>query len=332
MDNDFHQRFIEFFLKLPKRYYLTIGVISAEVSWDLVQKYRHLPWSSYEISKNHNITWDIVINNYNFPWNWHLLSKHQNIPIDIILNNFNYPWTWCVVVERDDVSWNMALNNPRLTRYCYKNPNVPIDYLLANGYYDALHYHKDVDIEFILTNATIPWNWNVISAFNPNITKKVLTTYTKCPWDFFELSNRTWLDWSVVSLFLHKGWNWDVISGREFITKDIVMDFVTIPWTMRGLSANPNFSYKDFDITYSHSYLNPNISFDYIIENLDNIGSNIQPLLYYNKFTLERERTYRRILSASKIARWYKMVTVYDTTYKKAREYATNIILSVYSI
>ena len=83
-------------------------------------------------------------------------------------------------------------------------------------------------------------------------------------------------------------------------------------------------------MTYSHSYLNPNISFDYILENINSIGNNIQPLIYYNIFTFEREKAYRRILSASKIARWYKRITIYDTTYKRARKYATRVIMSIY--
>ena len=70
--------------------------------------------------------------------------------------------------------------NPTKEMYKYmKSHQIRFPYF----FFDSLSRSKYIDIQDIISNPEIPWNYSKLSA-NLNITWKVINNYPNIPWDY----------------------------------------------------------------------------------------------------------------------------------------------------
>jgi len=103
----------------------------------------NLPWRMYNLSMNQSLSIDDIFAHPNLRWYYHFISKRSDITIDVLNKYPNVMWDW-----------------RRLTDITH------IETIIENGHlkwsWDIVSM-KELKIEHISINNTLPWDWKILS-------------------------------------------------------------------------------------------------------------------------------------------------------------------------
>ena len=237
-------------------------------------------FSCYGISTNPNITWDFIINNIDKNWEWRGLSNNQNMTWEIIQANLDKPWNWRILSRRADITWKTIQDNPDKPwdwDNISRNPNITLDIVKNNNEMEWDWYriskHPNITWKMIGDNQELPWCWEGISE-NSNITTDIIHANPDKPWNWRRICRNPNISIRFIreSMILYKGFltalntsgGGDYYVGESYyycgmvgLSKNMELDTITnnpdIDWNWVGLAQNPN------------------LTFDFIRENIDEL-------------------------------------------------------------
>lgn len=230
-----------------------------ELSWD----FRGDDWDE-GVSGNPNLTLDYVINNKDKNWSWQEISKNPGITLQDIENNLSLSWNWACITS---------------------NPNITMDFILK--YKDK--FQRDNDNEFDLgstKNITLEnikqypdlfWSESDI-AKNPNMTLDFALDNIKDIWQYCKVAKSPMVTFQDIENYKNSSWHGTLISGfsgNPNMTLDIFNNHREYPWDIVAIIRNPSFTINDLEYFddgadvhfYRNMSSNPNITFDWIVEN-----------------------------------------------------------------
>lgn len=200
------------------------------ITMDIIEKYPEWPWDYCALSCNPNITIDFILKNIDKDFNWDCISSNKAITIDFVKKYPKLPWNYNTLSQ---------------------NPNITLEFILSttNNKYE-LNKNNAIDLseiaEYSFKEDTKNWNWYFISA-NKGITMDDVRANKHLPWNYNELSRNSNLTIDFVMENLHQQWNWKLIAMNKAMTKF-------------DADVCPNL--------HKYFYLNPNITLEYILENI----------------------------------------------------------------
>lgn len=163
-------------------------------------------------------------------------------------------------------------------KYIVDHPEIKWDW-------NAIATNPNIHIDDFLENPHLPWNINWLTR-NRNITWALVEANPQIQWNYIALSWHPELSLDFVKAHPTYNWDWWYISAHKNITWEIVRanrlwnhpdkTKRRIPWSMVGLSKNPNVTMDiiEANITHSWSYghaltQNPNLTWEFIKRHLD---------------------------------------------------------------
>jgi hypothetical protein len=164
---------------------------------DFINNNKDKCWYWDHISQNTNITLDIITNNPNLPWSFKYVGLNKNITWENILNNPDYPWNWTFLTHYKSITWSIIKQN--------------IDLFKQRLLWNEMGCIFDFEILENL-GLSVPWNFQNLSYFNPNINWDIVIKYKDQNWNWDALSDSENLDWNIIVEYIYKPWNWKKIS------------------------------------------------------------------------------------------------------------------------
>lgn len=248
-------------------------------------------WDWQSLSSNPGITLQDINNNLGLRWNWMDILKNPNITLEFILEHYNdfinnhdstrltfqreisqeymgdFVKEFRRVASAPNITLKDIINYPNIF-WCKdnlsKNPNVTLDYILANpeiensqNYWDWNDIGKRVsyqEIEYIFTNwYKLGIKYDNMRCFinglsiNPNITYDIICN-----------NNLGNIDISF------DDWNWDSVARNPSITLQNIMTKYNSSKRkiLNNISENPNLTVEDIinnpNIHWNYRYLSKN--------------------------------------------------------------------------
>lgn len=143
-----------------------------DLNYDIIQKYKNLPWNWYVIVYLQLISWDNIKDNLDIRFDWDIISNRSDIGWDIIKNNLEYPWNWDVISKRPFITMEI-LNEYHYLKWDWK----------------YLSYHTE--LQSIDKYIHLPWSWMYIN-FRKDVSFDFIEKHIYKAWDLNELKlNRT---------------------------------------------------------------------------------------------------------------------------------------------
>lgn len=244
------------------------------ITWKHIELFPTFPWDWRSVSMNPNVTWDVICNNPNANWDWTHVSKNPNITLEIVLNDSYLhrfglfaSWNLLELSVHPNMTWEM-INTTNLSwdsYYVSRNPNITWEIVLSNPEYHWNLYnllsHIDIDYEILISKD-----------FRVSLGK-----YSKTNANLENI------------YFLH--------SEKPLVTHDLIWckilknPGIYIPTSMLStITKDGNFSYY---------YSNPNITYEFILANIENT---CWVKLSENKFQ------YIKRVKDKKIVHWMRIV------------------------
>jgi hypothetical protein len=265
------------------------------ITWEIIENNLNYLWSFKELSCHPNIKWEIIKNNPKYIWDFKVISFNPNISWDIIFKNNSYKWDYQTLIYNNNIYWEMINNNPKVIKFLKNNLLYDIDILFDKLDWLLISQDKRLNIETI----------NYINN-NCYITKKQKELYPEKT--NYEIINSFWYINQIIS-----NTNFDIIN-IEYIQKYIIsniifnenlllnhnleineINYIISKYWNEYLSYNLSKNPKIDDTFFNEKnkkyfcnigyYLNPNITLNYIQNNMNN---NIYWLchnhFYYNDY------------------------------------------------
>ena len=128
------------------------------------------------------------------------------------------------------------------------------------------------------------WNWSKLS-HNKNINNNIVEKFINKPWNFSQLSHNNTIDCNFIKKYSHKNWDWTYIFRYKYIDIDFIetiklnsnelprLDIININW--KNISMNKNIrmnfikKYESYLDLWSLAYYNPNLSKEFILQNIE---------------------------------------------------------------
>lgn len=187
--------------------------------------------------------------------------------IDYILAHPNNDWDWYQISINPNVEFEDIEAHPECPWDYYSliaNPNITWKIIIANmdrpWHISSLSGHRELDFEFVLLNPTLDWDWYYISK-NPRIT-----------WDMYK-KNKYWNHPEKTKKYIP--WSLAGLSQNPNITMDIIEANFKLNWSFERISCNPNltleFIEKHLDKKWNYYILSTHkvITIDFINKHLD---------------------------------------------------------------
>jgi len=176
------------------------------------------------------------------------ISGHPDLTLDIILKYPNRKWDWNQVslniktpyfeLEKHDFPWKtnfLKINKnqkPPNEKY-----NISFEYLVENSTkkWPWSLFSDKFSLEQILSEPNLPWNWEVLSSRNPNITQ-ILDNIDK-PWNFQEIALSENIDYND---FIEYNFLWKNVSRKRKTIIRIcdVANYPNYNWNFYSLSLS----------------------------------------------------------------------------------------------
>jgi len=248
-------------------------------------------WSEYlydlllkKINNNFNIEKNFIHNNIFSNKNFDLIFffKHPELKIDYELLSYNPNITYEYIVENKYFLWNNIILNKRFGK------NIK-NYMINYKYYNDLHRFYIFDILYEIYES-----WENIKYIEQNYNHKIR---------YQLLSMNKNISWDIIINNIDKDWNFEyLIIYNETITIDIILNnkIYFNNYCLKLLSKNKSIKWIDIvkhnkiEWNYQDLSLNPNITFDIVLNNLDKkwcfhrLSSNpnitIDIIIQYNQF------------------------------------------------
>ncbi len=199
---------------------------------------KHLSLKQWNnICANSKFIFNVIEKHPKFKWDWYELSRNRHIPIEFVKKHVDKDWGWnfvsaCRNITIKDIEANPAI--PWSNIGISGNPNLTIKYL--DEHIDEEDWRwgsisenpgiKMSDIEERLADPRYKWVLRTISA-NPNLTIKFLLYHLN------DTSNT-----------YDSQWYWSEISRNPGIKIKDIGDNPKLPWIMKDVFMNPNFTTK----------------------------------------------------------------------------------------
>lgn len=187
---------------------------------EVIKKYPNFHWDWPAFESEHCISTKFISENMEKPWNFSAFTDkfiEDKVSIDFISKysdkDWNWrkltiyfgihiaekypqlPWVWTYFFEHKMMRRIFLEDNLELVlknwkkislHYFYRDfPEIVLKYPKPFWGPDNFSYCARWDI--IETNPDYPWNWNIISRYNPNITPEIVKNNPDKAWEFQEL-------------------------------------------------------------------------------------------------------------------------------------------------
>ena len=250
---------LDIVLKIPRHIIYDYIDLSQHpnITWDIIQDNKDIPWNWKYISLNPNITFEIIQENPSHSWDWHNISKNPNITWKIIQDNKYKPWDWSGVSQNPNITWDIIINNlekkwdiPNI----FKHPNITWDmiqilvikYNIVINNYNLIYISQNpnITVEIIKENMNYKWPCEWLSE-NPNMTMEFILENLDKNWSWYDLSKNPNITFDDIKKTLdpHKAnscnWVWEKLSNNPNITWDIVNKNPQYNWYKSILDTNP---------------------------------------------------------------------------------------------
>lgn len=176
------------------------------VTWDLIQTYRDLPWVRNGVAENPNITPEVIQARPDPIWDF---TKHNNKKTNTTKNT----------KKTKPGAKQQQQPSTKCPRW-RTEPDNPWDW-------ETISKHPTITLEIILANPEKSWNWKYVS-MNPNITCEIIRANPDKPWFWPNVSNNPNLTWEFVRENIDKDWCWTYVgrnpmnkSKEQFIRRDL---------------------------------------------------------------------------------------------------------------
>lgn len=184
---------VEFIQQFPSDYFdWNLLSSNSAITPNNIIQYPGWPWSYRFLSRNPNLTFDFVKNNLDRDWDWYYLSRHPNITIECVENNISLPWSYFGLSRNLSITCDFVKKHPH-DRWNYYwlskilhiddiqkhfnemhfvwagiSANLTITGEFILKYKHELNWHElscnnSLDIDFILDNLSLPWDWVCLS-------------------------------------------------------------------------------------------------------------------------------------------------------------------------
>jgi len=193
---------------------------------------------------------------------WIEITKNPNTTLELIETYIHYPWNW------ELICYSLITKFDFVEKYLHTNK---IEWA-------ALSLNKNITIDDIERNIELPWNWKNIST-RLDITIEFIKKHSDKKWCIFNLSQNPSL-WDDIN---KNAQNYDALTALfnpnvtlEFIERH--MPIYTMPENEHYLNQElPRLPVITLDFIRKHKdvfntecfSLNPNVTFDFIMENKD---------------------------------------------------------------
>lgn len=253
-----------------------------DLTWDLIQTYPALQWSSKALSRLAPLEYiiDHPDNQWNFDeisgrkdltiefiklyknnLNWAELSKFTDI--DIILTNTDLPWSFENVSQNKTVSQDHLLENPdKPWEYSYLAEHIDLEFIKQNphikwGVY-GLSKNPTLTIDYIQQNRTRGWDWEAVIR-NPNISLHDIIE-NEIQFNAFHVFHEVYADYMLehsrytfnsvnihasldsINKYPNRCWKYSI---NKNMTMDYVLEHPEIEWSFMELSKNNKISLQD---------------------------------------------------------------------------------------
>ena len=276
-----------------KRNYITS---KPNVLHELLQRFPNKDWAYYELAENPNMNLNMLPRDKYFENRifWSAVTANPNI------TTLNF-----VEETIDTIPWDFQLLG--------RNPNITVEFILKHKDRRVFGYHwackqpniTPGDIIKIVGETNFSDFVRYLS-YNPNLTEELVTKHEK-EYDFYmpALISNSNLSLDFLSTRCDLKSRASILSSRPDITLDFVLAHKNWPWDWDRLSANANIDPKEcykycgiFHIDGQWAS-NPNLTFDFIIEHIENVN---MAWLSSNKFLWD-DHVYRREINNDITAR-----------------------------
>ena len=187
-----------------------------------VDKSKKFAWEC--IANNSTVTWNTVQENPNNHWDSDGLSENPNMTEDILKSNFKIDSCFTPIKE---LVWNIHCKSkdqmfePEFISI-FKNPNISWETIKTQPlhlcYIDCFSGNPVIDIDIVLKNLHIKWNWEDLSA-NPSMTWEIIQKTKNIKgvrWDYWGISKNPNITISIIKSFPDRPWVWKNISENKF--------------------------------------------------------------------------------------------------------------------
>jgi hypothetical protein len=271
------------------------------ITFDIIKNNPQYIWDTFAISQNPNITWDIIIDNPNFIWSFKELSCHPNITWNIIKENLEtenpFDWDYKVLSFNPNINWDIIINNYKIIKWDFEsliynhniywemiNNNQKIINFLKNNFNDDIDFLFN-KLDWLLISQDERLNVESIYYINNNcyITKKQKnnnpnkTNYQiiNSLWYYNQIIYNTNFEIDNINNFYN---NDNLLLNHNIEIEDInnIINKYWINYLSFNLSKNPKLDIEFFNNNNNKYFcnigynLNPNISLDYIKNNINN--------------------------------------------------------------
>ena len=138
--------------------YLSVGFI-----YELSKRY-----DAFTVALSNIAHINFILKHIDYKWNWRSISCSKVITCNDILSHPELPWDYDSILYRNDINMELYL---KLRNGCISN-------MLSR----KLSMSKLITISDVLKFPRLPWDYRFM-AVNPNITWKIINSYSYMPWD-----------------------------------------------------------------------------------------------------------------------------------------------------
>jgi hypothetical protein len=130
--------------------------------------------------------------------------------------------------------------------------------------WNHMTYNKCIKLDMIMNNPELPWDWEAVSCRIGNLYNDLYNdlyrkTYKDSQNKFvnFITTYKDKLNWTFLSKNINIDivinnpelpWNWQIVSGNEYLNIDMVLNNPELPWDLQMLSG------KMDDLLYNMNY------------------------------------------------------------------------------
>ncbi len=334
----------------------------------LLEKLPNENWNYARLSGNHSMTLEYIKTHPDCDWKYdnifaladsmesiitnnlicndhHWLTYLKFINLQTVIKYHDYNWDYKHISAWFIIDWDYVDDNPDLPWnyecFSYNKSLTPEFFLkhLSNDNWNYTDLSYTLNIEFILNNLHLPWDWRFIYE-NPSITwdniwripedKRNISYF--CAYnknaivntekyldviDFSTLSRNIFLTESFIMKHINAPWDFATLSRQCKLTWNIVKNNLDKPWNFEnmGFEIPLNDLIQHIDKSWYYPRLSYNVSLDYVKANPNkpwSISSIVQTSKILEKDLDYIDKKYHKHLSTNPTLTWRLIINNMD--------------------